>query len=241
MSQAPNSLPERGRGTGRFAWWARLPLYGRILLGMALGVAVGLALGPSAKPFDWIAHMVLRALGALAPMLILVAVIQAIMTAEIRGRLALRMAGLLLLNTTVAILVGLGVANVMRPGAGAQLPHPAHAPPIHSDFVGQLLDNVPDSLVRPFVENRVLGVVFIALALGVACRRLAADQRRLAEQLVGLGFSTILEILSWVIALVPLAVFGKVASIIGSSGFGSFVALGKFVAAVLCALLLQTI
>jgi Na+/H+-dicarboxylate symporter len=43
-----------------------------------------------------------------------------------------------------------------------------------------------------------------------------------------------------VIALVPLAVFGKVASIVGTSGFGPFVALGSFVLAVLVALAIQT-
>ncbi|HYP88664.1 MAG TPA: dicarboxylate/amino acid:cation symporter [Polyangiaceae bacterium] len=219
--------------------WSRLPLYARILVCMVLGVVAGLLLGPVTKPLDLIAQLVLRVLGALAPVLILVAVVHAIMTAEIRGRLALRIGGLLVVNTTIAILIGLLVANLVRPGLGASLPRPAHAPPVGGNLVAQLLDNVPDSLLRPFVENRVLGVVLIALAFGIASRRLAGPQRRLAEELVGLGFSTILEILSWVIALVPLAVFGKVASIIGNHGFQPFVALGKFVIAVLVALLLQ--
>jgi len=226
---------------GGFAGWTKLPLYARIMLCMVLGVVAGLVFGPATKPLDYIAQLVLRVLGALAPVLILVAVVQAIMTAEIRGRVALRIAGLLVVNTTIAILIGLFVANVVRPGAGAALPRPAHAPPVATHLVAQLLDNVPDSLLKPFVENRVLGVVLIALAFGVASRRLSGAQRRLAEDIVGLGFSTILEILSWVIAVVPFAVFGKVASIIGNHGFEPFVALGKFVAAVLLALLLQTI
>ena len=47
--------------------------------------------------------------------------------------------------------------------------------------------------------------------------------------------------LSWVIAFVPLAVFGKVASIVGTSGFAPFVALAWFVLAVLIALALQVV
>src|SRR4051812_19435100 len=112
------------RATGPLGWWASTPLYLRILVGMLLGVAVGWLVGPAAKPLDWIAQIVLRLLGALAPILILVAVVQAIMTAELRGRIALKIAGLLLINTTVAILVGLVVSNVMRPGAGANLHRP---------------------------------------------------------------------------------------------------------------------
>ena len=56
---------------------------------------------------------------------------------------------------------------------------------------------------------------------------------------MSLGFDCILVILSWVIALVPLAVFGKVASIVGVHGFAPFAALGQFVLAVLVALVLQ--
>ena len=185
--------------------------------------------------------IILRLLGALAPPLILVAVVHAILTAEIRGRIAVRMMGLLITNTLVAIVVGLTVANVMKPGAGTRLAHPEGALSLKGDIVSQLLDNVPDSLVRPFVDNRVIGVVLIAVAFGVASRSLQGTQRRTAEDLVSLGFACILVVLSWVIALVPLAVFGKVASIVGTSGFRPFAALGRFVAAVLVALAIQTI
>jgi Na+/H+-dicarboxylate symporter len=227
------------KATGPLSFWTRMPLYLRILVGLVLGVAVGFALGPTAKPFDWPARIVLRVLGALAPMLILVAVVRAIMTAEVHGKTALRMAGLLVLNTVTAIVVGLGVASVVRPGAGAHLERPKTAPNVHGDVFSQLLDNVPESLVKPLVDNKVIGVVFIAVAFGVAARSLKGSERRTAEDLVSLGFSCILVVLGWVIAFVPLAVFGKVASIVGSSGFRPFMALGWFVASVLLALAIQ--
>ena len=221
------------------AWWAGTPLALRIVVGLVLGVVCGLLLGPRAQALDWAARIILRVLGALAPALILLAVLRAIMTAEIHGRIAARMGALLLLNTTVAILVGLGVANVLQPGAGAELARPESTPAIGGNLAEQLLGNIPESLVRPLVDNNVIGVVMIAVAFGIASRRIAGSQRRAAEDLVSLGFDCILVILSWVIALVPLAVFGKVASIVGTSGFGPFAALGRFVAAVLVALVLQ--
>jgi Na+/H+-dicarboxylate symporter len=234
------AAPDPVDSPGLFARWNRWPLYLRILVGLVLGVLVGLALGPSAKPFDWPARIILRLLGGLAPALILVAVVRALMTAEVHGRLALRMAGLLLLNTVVAISVGLGVANLIRPGAGVNLPHPDVSPRVQVDVISQLLDNIPDSLLRPFVENKVIGVVLIAVAFGVAARSLRGQERQLAEQLATLFFNLILRVLSWVIALVPLAVFGKVASVVGTSGFHPFLALAWFVAAVILALLIQT-
>jgi Na+/H+-dicarboxylate symporter len=231
--------PSMGSPRSLFSWWTGMPLYLRILIGLAAGITVGLVLGPSARPLDWPAKLILRLLGALAPMLILVAVVHAIMTAEIHGRLALRMGGLLFQNTIVAILVGLAVATLLEPGKGAHLGVSGAPPAVKGDVGTLLLDNIPDSLVKPFVENRVIGVVLIAVAFGIAARRLTGSPRRTAEDLVAAWFSCILVVLHWVIALVPLAVFGKIASIVGTSGFRPFVALGSFVVAVLAALSIQ--
>jgi Na+/H+-dicarboxylate symporter len=224
---------------GPLGFWTSLPLYTRILLGLLAGVAVGLLFGPNARALDLPARLILRVLGALAPVLILFAVVRAILTAEVHGRLALRMSGLLLLNTLTAIFVGLAVANLLEPGRFANLAPPAALGGVKGDVVSQLLDNIPDSLLRPFVDNRVIGVVLLAAAFGVAARGLPAAQRKLAVDLVSLGFSCVIVVLSWVIALVPLAVFGKVASVIGTSGFQPFLALGMFVVAVLVALAVQ--
>src|SRR4051794_16732930 len=101
------------RGRGPFARWSALPLYLRILIGLVLGLFAGLVLGPSAHVLDLPARLILRLLAALAPPLILVAVVHALLTAEIRGAVAWRMGSLLLTNTVMAILVGLLVANVL--------------------------------------------------------------------------------------------------------------------------------
>src|SRR5262245_63157780 len=116
------------RHSGLLGRWSAMPLYLRILIGLVLGLVVGLVAGPRAGSLDLPARLILRVLGALAPPLILVAVVQALMTAQVQGRLAWRMAGLLVLNTIVAIVVGLTVANVLRPGAHARLERPATAP-----------------------------------------------------------------------------------------------------------------
>src|SRR5260221_10744933 len=145
-----SDLDERPRsGGGRLQWWASMPLYVRILVGLVLGIVVGLALGPSAKSLDLPAGLILGIPGALAPPLILVAVVHALLTAEIRGGMALRLGRLLLLNTLTAIIVGLAVANLLKPGRHAHLPPPPALPGAKVDLVTQLLENIPDSLLRP--------------------------------------------------------------------------------------------
>ncbi len=59
----------------------RIPLYLRILIALGLGVVTGLLLGARAEPLAIPSQIILRFLGALAPALILFAVLQAIITA----------------------------------------------------------------------------------------------------------------------------------------------------------------
>jgi DAACS family dicarboxylate/amino acid:cation (Na+ or H+) symporter len=58
---------------------------------------------------------------------------------------------------------------------------------------------------------------------------------------VTIAFDLVVKVLYWVIELVPLAVLCKVALIIATTGFSPFKSLGRFVIAVLVALLLQSV
>jgi Na+/H+-dicarboxylate symporter len=217
----------------------RIPLYLRIAIALALGVLAGMILpGGWAQYFDIPARMILRLLGAIAPPLILVAVARALINANVGGKLAGKMFFLLALNTIVAILIGLTVANLIQPGSHAALP-PGEAPKVSGNFLLQLLDNIPSSIVRPLVENNVIGVIFVAVAFGLAARSLQTLRQRQVLDVLDIGFELILKVLHWVIALVPLAVFGKVAFVVGTQGFKPFVALGWFIVSVIVALALQ--
>src|SRR5438105_7250434 len=107
-----------------FARWHETPLYLRIIGALLLGIVTGTLLGERASALAVPSQLILRLLGALAPPLILLAVIDVLMTTEIEARTAGRLAGLLLLNTVVAIVVGLAVANVVRPGTWSRLEVP---------------------------------------------------------------------------------------------------------------------
>src|SRR4051812_38740525 len=125
--------------TGLLGWWHRTPLYLRIVGGMVLGVVAGVLLGQYALPLAVPSKLVLRVLGALAPMLILLAIIQALMKAKFEKGTARRLLSLLLLNTVVAICIGLLVANVIKPGH--------YLPPGHHEMgEGAESDGVPEML-----------------------------------------------------------------------------------------------
>ena len=238
-------------------WWQRIPLTLQIVIALVLAVCLGVALGagnPNAANKDLIgnlaipAELILKALRALATPLILVAVLHTFMTTDIPGTAGRKLAVLLLTNTTVAILVGLLVANVLRPGTWGRLapPEGTQAASQSIDPWGLVRDAVPDAILKPLVDNNVIQLIVIALSFGIVLRALKSEQiaqgkrgYQPIEDVVGTLFEAVIRILGWVIALVPLAVFGIVAKTVALQGFSPFKSLFAFIVAVLLALALQ--
>ena len=237
--------------------WERIPLYLQIVIALILGVGLGVLLGagqPSPRAAEFSkdlaipCSLVLKALRTLATPLILLAVLNAFLTTEIPEKAGRRLAFLLFTNTLVAIVIGLLVANVLRPGTWGRLNAPPNTDAVKKtlDPWGLLQDTVPDSILRPLVDNNVIQLIVIALAFGIVLRSLKAQQ--IAEgktdylaiqQGVTTLFEAVIRILKWVIALVPIGVFGIVAQTVALKGFAPFKTLGAFIVAVLVALVLQ--
>src|SRR4029453_12381992 len=172
---APPATGEHGSPGGWFGWGHAIPLYLRILAACVLGGLVGVILGKQAGPLLIPSQVVLQLLGALAAPLVLLAVVQALMQAHFPRGSGLKLVSLLALNTLVAIFIGLAVANAVRPGKWTNAGHLAaeakkeHAP----GLLEQFLDNVPRSLFGPLGDGgKVISVILLAIAFGIALRRL---------------------------------------------------------------------
>ncbi len=228
-----------------------IPFVAWVLLALVLGLAAGKLWPERAKDLTTVSHLVLAALRMLATPLIFCAVILALLRAQIAGKSGLKLGWLLATNTLMAIIIGLVVANVVRPGEGAQLPPPTESQHhfietkrefnIVEDLVKKL---IPRSIGAPFVENDVLAIVILALGFGLALRTVKRREEftlQITSLENGLDaiFQSILVLLHVVFLFVPLAVFCVVASVVGKEGFSAFANFGKFVCAVLLALGLQ--
>jgi Na+/H+-dicarboxylate symporter len=235
---------------------SKIPLYLQIIAALIVAVITGVILGAGHPIFDKeiINHLalpstlILKALRTLATPLIFLAVLHTFLTAEIPRNSARKLSILLITNTVVAIAIGLLVANVMRPGTFGKLSVAATTKTEikQLDPWSLLSDIIPDSVVKPLVDNNVISLIFVALAFGIVLRAIKTEQVGRGvrdyiaiERVVGILFDAVIRILHWVIALVPLAVFGIVARTIALQGFEPFKSLGYFVVAVLTALLLQ--
>jgi Na+/H+-dicarboxylate symporter len=167
------------------------------------------------------------------------------MTTEIPGKTAGRLAGLLVLNTTVAIVFGLTVANLMKPGTWSDF-NPPETQTAEGEQDGKaspvelLIRNVPKSVLGPLGDKQnIIGVIFIAVAFGIAMRAVKDKPLANVRDMVEVAYEVLLIVLHWIIQLVPIGVFAIVAKVVGTEGFSPFKAMGAFILSVLLALLLQ--
>ena len=109
-----------------------IPLYVWVIAAVLIAIPVGRALGNGAASLEILPKLILRALTALAAPLVVLAILSAIVTNEIRGRLGGLMMAFYLLNTLVAMIIGLTLTNLIRPGIGASLSGTGASPPPRS-------------------------------------------------------------------------------------------------------------
>ena len=235
-----------------------IPLYVQILIALVCAVLLGVLLGagnPSPKDAEFAnglvipCKLVLKALGALATPLILFAILNSFLTTHIPGRTGRRLAFLLFTNTTAAILIGLLVANTVRPGSWEKFGDPGGASALRKSFDpwGLLQDSVPEAILQPLVNNNVIQLLVVGLAFGIALRAIKSELSEQGkgetfqpiEQVISVLFNTVIRVLTWVIALVPIAVFGIVSRTVAIQGFAPFKALAIFIVAVVLGLFLQ--
>jgi Na+/H+-dicarboxylate symporter len=163
-----------------------------------------------------------------------------------------RLLFLALLNTSLAITLGLGISNTLRPGDHLAALGTADSAAASTyaqqrlDVVKTLISYVPSNVVAPFAENTVITVIVLALLLGFGLRRVRDEQRRvgtasfqaLEDALIGVR-RAIEVILGWVVKLIPLAVFGVVCKTVAEHGFAPLMGLLAYVVAGLLGLALH--
>jgi Na+/H+-dicarboxylate symporter len=226
-----------------------IPLYVWVLGAVALAIPVGLLWGEGAANLEILPRLILRMLTALAAPLVVLAILSAIVTNDIRGREGATMMGFYLVNTLVAMTIGLGLTNLIHPGQGAALTGPVGtSQPMTPKTISELLtEMVPRSIGEAFVQNNLAQLVLLTLALGIGLVRIRDAQRTQGKNsiqsvidLLTVGFELLMKVLLWVVALVPLAVLGIVASSIGQKeGMQVFVSLIWLVVVVVLGLLGQ--
>lgn len=143
------------------------------------------------------------------------------------------------LTTSLALVIGIAVAHLVRPGAGLHVAlQKLDRSALDSKLAGQgprtfaehVLSIIPDTFFGAFAKGDMLQVLLLAILTGVLVSRLGERVRPLVQVLES-AQAVLFGIVSVLMRLSPLGAFGAMAFTIGKYGLGTLGHLAKLMAA----------
>ncbi|MEO7309990.1 MAG: C4-dicarboxylate transporter DctA [Chitinophagaceae bacterium] len=208
-------------------------LYVQVLIGIALGIMVGFyfpGFAPTAKLMSETFINLIKMV--IAPVIFISIVLGISNSGDLKkvGRVGGK--GLLYFEivTTIAIIIGLLAANIIKPGAGvnmqaasANATAPATVAPMNwGEFLSHI---VPTNIIDSFAKGDIIQILFFGILFAIGMKRMGAYNQSLIS-----GFEKInkvlFNILHLVIKVSPIGAFGGMAFTIGKFGFASLKLLG---------------
>ncbi|CAN7229463.1 C4-dicarboxylate transporter DctA [Phenylobacterium sp. LjRoot164] len=217
-------------------------LYVQVLVAIALGIAVGaiwpdvgIALKPLGDGFIKLIKM------AVAPVIFCTIVAGIARMSDIKafGRLGAKTLIYFEVVSTLALVIGLVVGNLVKPGQGFNIDPSTLDPSIAAGYVEKaehgdslpdyILSLIPDAFFGAFADGALLQVLVIAIITGFACSRLGAFGDKVAGVLedVSKVFFSIIQV---IVKLAPIGAFGAMGFTIGKYGLAALLKLGALVA-----------
>ncbi len=211
----------------------RISLTTWILIGLVAGVVFGGALPKQAVGLAILGTIFLRLIKSIiAPLLFgtLVSGIAGAGSVKTMGRIGGKAILYFEIVTTVALFVGLGAVNLIKPGVGVQLQQRV-APAAAQTGVGasQLVEHAfPTSIIDAMAKGEVLQIVVFAFIFGAACATVGIKARPVVQFCESLS-EVMFRFTNYVMLFAPIGVFGAMAATIGENGIGVLKNLGKLV------------
>jgi aerobic C4-dicarboxylate transport protein len=219
--------------------WYRI-LYVQVLIGVFLGIVVGYVnpgLGKSLKPLgDGFISLVKM---IIAPIIFCTIVhgIASMSDAKKLGRIAIKALVYFEIVSTLALVIGLVVVNVLHPGAGfnidvksLQAEHlkqaQSFAQKTHSlDPTEFLLNIIPSSFFNAFATGDILQVLLVAILTGFAIS-LMGERGKPVLVAIDMAMTIFFEIMRIMVKAAPIGAFGAMAFTVGGQGLGALEKLG---------------
>jgi aerobic C4-dicarboxylate transport protein len=212
-------------------------LYAQVLAGIALGVILGVVAPETAaamKPLgDGFIKLIKMLIGPIVFATITVGIARMGAMRDV-GRIGIRTLLYFEFISTVALVIGLVVVNILQPGVGLRV-DPSAAPPAAAgapaSTVEFLLNIIPTTVLDGFVRGDILQVLLVSLLFGIALLSQGDRARTLVSAIDQLSH-TLFVIVGMIMHLAPIGAFGAMAFTVGRYGVASLLSLGKLMAGV---------
>jgi len=247
---------------------APLSLHTRMLIGFIIGVLAGIAANIWAGESDWLnlltryvtdpaGQLFLRLLFMLVMPLVFSALVLGVVEIgdpRALGRIGGRTLVWILSVSSIAVVIGLVLVNVLKPGLGlapevgesllaASSERAAQIATAGGNVSGIdiLLNIVPRNPVAAAANGDLIAVMFFALMFGIAATVIRSDGTRSFVGTVQGIYDICLKLIGWVIELAPYAVAALLFSITSKLGVDVLVQLARYVGTVVLALALHSL
>ena len=140
--------------------------------------------------------------------------------------------------STIALIIGLIVVNVVQPGVGMNIDPStldASAVAVYTQQASQqglipfLMDVIPGSVVGAFASGNILQVLLFAVMFGFTLHRLGSKGKVIFDVIDSFS-KVIFGVINMIMKLAPLGAFGAMAFTIGKYGVGTLIQLGQLIA-----------
>jgi proton glutamate symport protein len=214
----------------------RVTLTRLIVLGLVVGCLIGWLAPSFAGSLKPISQIFLRLIRMLIGPLLLTTLIAGVASTSAKTVVRLWVKAIIWfeLATTVALFIGMAAANLVKPGAGVQLPADTTAANAAQGLakaktaVDFVLEIVPTSAFDAMARNDVLQIVVFSVLFGLAISA-AGAKARLLKDLADAGAEAMFKLVGFVMWCAPLGVGAAIAVTIGANGVSVLLPLLKCV------------
>ena len=196
----------------------KIGLHWQILIALLLGLFYGIFLTDYVYLVEWMGDVFLRALRMIIIPLILTSIITGITQVESGkrlGKLGLKTLTYYIVTSTIAILTGMVLVNIFKPGVGADLGFTQVVDGLDVEagsFGKTLIEIIPTNLFEAFAEGKMLSVIFFALLFGYFITRIGDKHRSVMDDFFKAAFEVVMKITMLIIRFTPFGVFGIIAA-----------------------------
>lgn len=198
----------------------KLEMHWQILISLTLGILAGMFATPYVPWFSWVGDLFLNMLKMVIIPLIVSSIITGVAgvgsSAGI-GRLGIKTIGFYLATSALAILLGLLLVNVFKPGVGVDFSfaEKVESLPVADQSLGQLLLNsIPVNIFSSLAKGEMLPIIVFSMVFGFFTNMVPRKHQDAIMGFFTAVMEVVMKITMSIIKLTPYGVFAIVASVI---------------------------
>ncbi len=199
----------------------KLKLHWQILIALGAGVLFGIFCKNQVIYFSWMGDLFLRALKMIIVPLVLSSMISGVTSIGnfgSLGRIAGKTLAYYIFTSLFAIITGLVLVNIFKPGVGVSLnfsQSPTGITSASGSFMTTLYNIIPENIFKTASDNsQMLGLIFFALVFGYFINKLDEKNKTTLTGFFNAVFEVMMKITFFVIRFTPLGIFAIVATVV---------------------------